>query len=660
MAVISECKGSFSVKAYLGDSKTLLAFNLSNAAAAKNLAGFTIHSQPPGNALPYYLSNELRFEVHGQHALVAGEPPNSTVNAPIQKYRWTAFPGLLHGGTLPPVGPYVYTVTPRFFDGNGSMLAMDPSLSVAVTVPVGPFIKGALTLGFTRGYMQSEAYAHHFGQATPIEPANRALQFNTAAKAGANAQGQTCTFDDIYAWMGGSARLQIFGLLNEVLNDESLSLDVFAYDLDEPDVVTIFLKLAAQGRIRLILDDAQLHIQHTDSKTHKTVTPLEVPFAKLFDAQVKAPAEMVRGCFDRYSHDKILIVSKNGEAIKVLTGSTNFSVTGLYVNANHVLVFDDPGVAQHYAQVFEQSWTILKQHPNVSEAAASVFANAPLAEQAFVPSSQSVPKMSITFSPHTLTTTDNLLTAVSNRVQSEANATKGNVMFAVMQLTGSNTPVYNTLNAIHGTPTLFSYGISDAPEGTYLYKPGSASGVLVTGKPGRTTLPPPFDQVPIPPGHEIHDKFVVCGLNGADPVVYCGSSNLATGGEQANGDNLLQIHDADVATAFAIEVLLLVDHYNFLDRYANPRAPRAAPKSATKKAPAKKTASTPTARKAAAKAGTRKTPVKAAPKKAPAKKAPAKTVAKNVAVKTPVRHGRTKRSTAKKAAKTTKTIPGRR
>jgi hypothetical protein len=31
-----------------------------------------------------------------------------------------------------------------------------------VKVPVGPFKKGALTLGFTRGYMQSGAYVHHF------------------------------------------------------------------------------------------------------------------------------------------------------------------------------------------------------------------------------------------------------------------------------------------------------------------------------------------------------------------------------------------------------------------------------------------------------------------------------------------------------------------
>ncbi|HEX4347511.1 MAG TPA: hypothetical protein VHZ73_08055, partial [Vicinamibacterales bacterium] len=147
----------------------------------------------------------------------------------------------------------------------------------------------------------------------------------------------------------------------------------------------------------------------------------------------------------------------------------------------------------------------------------------------------------------------------------------------VMQLTGSNSPVCDTLNTLHDDEAVFSYGISDAPDGTHLYAPGKKTGVLVTGKPGKTTLPPPFDAVKIPPGHEIHDKFVVCGLNGADPVVYCGSSNLASGGEAANGDNLLEIHDPDVATAFAIEAFLLVDHYNFLDRMANPKKPKTAP-----------------------------------------------------------------------------------
>ena len=63
-------------------------------------------------------------------------------------------------------------------------------------------------------------------------------------------------------------------------------------------------------------------------------------------------------------------------------------------------------------------------------------------------------------------------------------------------------------------------------------------------------------------------EFVVCGFNGPDPVVYCGSSNLAGGGEENNGDNLIAIYDEDVATVFAIEALLLVDHFNFLDSRA--------------------------------------------------------------------------------------------
>ena len=44
---ITKKKNDFSVTAYQGDAKTLLAFNLSKA-RSKNLAGFTIEYQPDG------------------------------------------------------------------------------------------------------------------------------------------------------------------------------------------------------------------------------------------------------------------------------------------------------------------------------------------------------------------------------------------------------------------------------------------------------------------------------------------------------------------------------------------------------------------------------------------------------------------------------------
>jgi hypothetical protein len=88
---------------------------------------------------------------------------------------------------------------------------------------------------------------------------------------------------------------------------------------------------------------------------------------------------------------------------------------------------------------------------------------------------------------------------------------------------------------MHANEKIFSYGISDDPGGIHLYTPRRKTGVLATGKPTRTKLPPPFDQVPgVGIGHQVHHKFVVCGFRGKKPVVYWGSSNLAQGGEEEN------------------------------------------------------------------------------------------------------------------------------
>ena len=217
--------------------------------------------------------------------------------------------------------------------------------------------------------------------------------------------------------MGATARQQVFAILNTVLNDPTLSLDVFAYDLNEPDVLKILLALGQQGRVRIILDNAQLHVTHKDPKSGKTIVPPEDTFTKLFNSQAKAPAEIVRGSFARYSHDKVFIISKGGVATQVLTGSTNFSVTGLYVNANHVLVFDDANVANEYEKVFAQSWQILKQFKTPSKKAAAAFSGTQFATNPFVVNFPALPSMSIRYSPHTAADATTILDAISKRIQ---------------------------------------------------------------------------------------------------------------------------------------------------------------------------------------------------------------------------------------------------
>lgn len=136
-----------------GDAKTLLAFNLDKQ-SAKNLAGFTIQCQA-GDKPAYYLFNQLQFKTPADHAQDAKEPPRSSINAPIHKFRWVHVLGTVHQGIKPFFGTYTYTVTPRYFD-NSRLLPLDPSLRASLKIEVNEFTKGNLELGFTRGYTQSQ------------------------------------------------------------------------------------------------------------------------------------------------------------------------------------------------------------------------------------------------------------------------------------------------------------------------------------------------------------------------------------------------------------------------------------------------------------------------------------------------------------------------
>ncbi len=112
--------------------------------------------------------------------------------------------------------------------------------------------------------------------------------------------------------------------------------------------------------------------------------------------------------------------------------------------------------------------------------------------------------------------------------------------------------------------------------GIKIYKPGDSNGMIVPFAYLKGKVPVPFqDEFSGGMGQVIHHKFIVVDFNDNNPVVFTGSSNLASGGEEANGDNLLSIYDSNVASEYAVEAIRLVDHYHF----------RAAMKSATQANP---------------------------------------------------------------------------
>ena len=173
--------------------------------------------------------------------------------------------------------------------------------------------------------------------------------------------------------------------------------------------------------------------------------------------------------------------------------------------------------------------------------------------------------LTIRCSPHTAAVATVFFTSIAERIK----GAQSDVLFAVMQ-DDSASSILDALRFVRENNTnIFSYGITDTSKAIMLYTAHTKRGVLVAGKGGANVLPPPFDKESSIPGIAIHHKFVVVDFKGTAPVVYCGSSNLAFGPEQKNGDNLIEIHDPEVVTVFAIEAIRLVDHFAFRDRTQN-------------------------------------------------------------------------------------------
>jgi hypothetical protein len=137
------------------------------------------------------------------------------------------------------------------------------------------------------------------------------------------------------------------------------------------------------------------------------------------------------------------------------------------------------------------------------------------------------------------------------------------VLFAVMEPNGTG-PVLGSLRQIAAEPTVFSYGTVETDSGLAVQSPDGAIGDVTGFAFLAKNIPPPFTkEFSGGSGKHIHDKFVVVDFNGDNPTVFTGSSNLAEGGEKANGDSLAMIEDAAVANMFAIEAVALFDHFHF-------------------------------------------------------------------------------------------------
>jgi phosphatidylserine/phosphatidylglycerophosphate/cardiolipin synthase-like enzyme len=334
------------------------------------------------------------------------------------------------------------------------------------------------------------------------------------------------------------------------------SIDAFVYDVDEPNFVSALVALSQTKPLRVILDN---------SKEKGKPKPDRTDFAEALTSG-NGKVDILRTCFKRFAHDKVLILrDASGKATSVLCGSANFSIRGLYVQGNSVIVIDDADVAGTYELAFDTAWQ-----------STSTFSAQPIASNWYnFRTKPELPDFSVSFAPH-----ENGEAALK-AAETAVSAAEKVVVFALMSPGGGNLIV--DLEKLASNDKVFTFGVLQTEAfATQLMQGGAKSaGAKVQNEissftPLATLVPKPFlKEFSGGMGQVIHHKFVVVDFNGADPVVFCGSSNLTSGGESANGDNLLAIHDREIATLYAIEGIRLADHYSFRDKL----------KSATKAAP---------------------------------------------------------------------------
>jgi len=507
-----------SVKLWRGERMVLIGMDVNDP--EPDFVGFSIEEQSPGSNAFVALRNRLNFSYGNQPAskAVNGFRNFPSTDAPFQKFRWVQFP------FDPKVGEYTYRVTKKHMKPDGTLVS-GTSITLDIYLDI-VIYDGFLDVGFTRNFASSQAYVDKYGNNPNVIPADpvQGLDFKKVK-------------GDVYNWLGFEAGQLIFDFLKDVAGDETLDLDFFAYDLNEPDIVDSLEKIG--GRLRAIIDD---------SGEHKPDTSAESQAAERLIASAGAD-NVKRMHFKGLQHNKVLIAKRNGEAVKVLFGSTNFSFRGIYIQANNAVVFRSPKAAALFEQVFDRAFNNPKN-----------FSSDPISTQWQLLQVEGKPPVHFCFSPHS----DSGLSL--NPLGSAIDQATSSVFFSIAFLNQAKSGAVREAIDRLMQKNVFSYGISDRAGGLEVNKPDGTTGIVDFAFLAKNAPEPFKSEWSGGQGIHEHHKFVVTDFSLPTAKVFTGSSNLSVNGEEKNGDNLVMIEDPKVATSYAIEALRIFDHLHFRSR----------------------------------------------------------------------------------------------
>jgi phosphatidylserine/phosphatidylglycerophosphate/cardiolipin synthase-like enzyme len=500
--------------------------------------GFAIQAQV--NEKRFNLNNRLGFRGHSQKL---GETRSST-QWPFQRYDWTHH-RLKEGDVAS------YRVVPVL--GSADHLVPDEDNASAWTpkVTVTANASGGRWVYFNRGVVLSQFMARVLNgdfSKTNLDKLKGELKIDS---------------DQLRQFLGGDILKELKAFLSEVKADPDVDLYVALYELDDEEIIKLLIDIGERAHV--ILSNGSDRSGDGNAKA-----------AAALQGRVDLSRRMLKS--KGLGHNKFALTFKDQQPRKLLTGSTNWALTGLCTQVNNVLVVES-GTPDNDAILWEYSdqWDALL-------AAKSDFSKQLKANNSKIRGKASG-KWNIWFAP----TNDHVdLESVSAMIAKAQHS-----IHFLMFNPGTNGLLQPVLQAQIDNPNLIVLGVVNQLSLTKTAGAGenkqtvrvnlvspefSRSFPLEVIEPEgvRNALGPwaaevtrrdflgPSEQHPNI-GHAIvHAKILILDGLSDDPVVITGSHNFSKSASEKNDENLLVLRKAPaLAKKYLVEINTIYEHYRW-------------------------------------------------------------------------------------------------
>jgi phosphatidylserine/phosphatidylglycerophosphate/cardiolipin synthase-like enzyme len=552
---------SLDVKVYDNGDHTALVWLPSDGKAIPGCRGFTIHrlkknAKKPGDA-DVYLHGFVGFSDDDKL------DPTAAWKHPVQRYMWWDY-GVRPGDIVQ------YSVVPVIGDKDHLQLATADASAMTPEITISTRLTPNVSAFFNKGIVSAQWVSRVLDSLG--DPPPKMADLIAATEAPENALRNA---------LSGLLRPHILDLLADVKKNNG---EIYAalYELNDPELMEALKALGK--KCHLILANGAF--KKPDNDENKAVRAELRKVVDLSDRLVTS---------GHFAHNKFLVCCDSaGNPQRVLSGSTNWTMTGLCTQANNGVIVDDPKLAQY----FLDEWNLLKKAKNAypktlaeanGETTANVFnVDGGTVTQWFAPTNKAqdmvyarklinAAKQGILFlffNPGVFVGEDKpeskwtlLQNILFRHHQDAANFDgslyiRGVVNQEIKGLTSESkagepeTPSARAaLDPTAGAPvTLFNGG--DQPPQRLGYESMVPKNIKDTFHNWATEI--------LGAGVHIHSKVIVLDPFGQNPVVMTGSHNLGFKASSKNDDNLMIIEgNAPLAAAYAANIIAIYQAYRW-------------------------------------------------------------------------------------------------